>query len=168
MRSAVAAALGLNVFHRQADKLVMCNIAQIANVLHSMLLTEGGRCIRTPAYYAFDLLKAHRGKTALALETSGSSPLGLSISASKKDSELALSFVNPKHDAGFKVNCRLAGVKAAGGSARILQDADFNACNTFDNPNRIVPRDCPAEIEGSSVRIELPPLAVATVLVRLA
>ena len=49
MRSAVAAALGLNVFHRQADKLVMCNIAQTVNVLHSMLLTDEDRCVRTPS-----------------------------------------------------------------------------------------------------------------------
>src|SRR5947209_16675933 len=41
MRSAVAAGLGLNVIHRQADKLVMTNIAQIVNVLHSLLLTDG-------------------------------------------------------------------------------------------------------------------------------
>ena len=31
MRSAVAAGLGLNIFNRQADKLYMCNIAQMVN-----------------------------------------------------------------------------------------------------------------------------------------
>ena len=35
MRSAVAAGLGLNIFNRQADKLYMCNIAQMVNVLQS-------------------------------------------------------------------------------------------------------------------------------------
>jgi alpha-L-arabinofuranosidase len=33
MRSAVAGAMGLNLFQRQADKLFMCNIAQTVNVL---------------------------------------------------------------------------------------------------------------------------------------
>src|SRR5205807_169412 len=41
MRSAVGAGLGLNVFNRHADKLYMCNIAQIVNVLQSVILTEG-------------------------------------------------------------------------------------------------------------------------------
>jgi alpha-N-arabinofuranosidase len=41
MRSAVAAALGMNIFNRQADKLYMCNIAQIVNVLQSVLMTDG-------------------------------------------------------------------------------------------------------------------------------
>jgi alpha-L-arabinofuranosidase len=54
MRSAVAAGLGSNVFNRQADELYMCNIAQIVNVLQSLLLTEGpdgGRCVRTTTYH---------------------------------------------------------------------------------------------------------------------
>ena len=68
MRSAVAAALGLNVFHRQADKLVMCNIAQMVNVLHAILLTEEDKCVRTSTYYAFELAKPHRGKTSVKTE----------------------------------------------------------------------------------------------------
>src|SRR5205085_12589379 len=49
VRSALAAGLGLNIFNRQADKLYMCNIAQIVNVLQSLVLTdgpEGEHCIR--------------------------------------------------------------------------------------------------------------------------
>jgi alpha-N-arabinofuranosidase len=167
MRSAIAAALGLNVFHRQADKLVMCNIAQIVNVLHSMLLTEEKRCIRTPSYYAFQTLKPHCGKTAVRVETEDSSPLGLSVSASRQERELALTVVNPKHDTPMRVSCVLAGSTAAAASARILQDNDYNACNTFDAPDRIVPRDHPVAVDGSRVTLELPPLAVATAIVRL-
>ena len=61
MRSAVAAGLGLNIFNRQADKLYMCNIAQMVNVLQSVLLTdgpEGKDCVRTTTYYAFMLFKS--------------------------------------------------------------------------------------------------------------
>lgn len=168
MRSAIAAALGLTVFHHQADKLVMCNIAQIVNVLHALLLTEEDRCVRTPSYYAFGLLKAHRGKTAVRVETEDSSPLGLSVSASLLGKELALTAVNPKHDVSMRVNCVLAGSTAAAASARILQHDDYNACNTFDAPDRIVPREHPVALDGSRVTLELPPLAIATALVRLA
>jgi alpha-N-arabinofuranosidase len=167
MRSAVAAALGLNVFHRQADKLVMCNIAQIVNVLHCMLLTHEDRCIRTPAYYAFDLLKAHRAKTALRVGNSDTAPLGLSVSASRKERELALTLVNPKHDAGMKVSCALAGVSAGSGKARILHDADFNSCNTFENPDRIVPKDHPVQIRPSEIVADLPPMSIVTVTAEL-
>ena len=61
IRSAVAAGLGLNIFNRQADKLYMCNIAQMVNVLQSLILTdgpEGRNCVRTSNYWAFMLFKA--------------------------------------------------------------------------------------------------------------
>ncbi len=40
LRSAVAAGLGLNLFNRQADKLRMCNVAQMVNVLQSRVRIE--------------------------------------------------------------------------------------------------------------------------------
>ncbi len=74
MRSAVAAGLGLNIFNRQADKLYMCNIAQLINVLQAVLMTdgpEGKNCVRTTSYYAFMQFKPHRGKTAVKVEYDG-------------------------------------------------------------------------------------------------
>jgi alpha-N-arabinofuranosidase len=168
MRSAVAAALGLNVFHRQADKLVMCNIAQTVNVLHAILLTDEDRCIRTSTYYAFELLKAHRGKAAVRVETQDTSSLGPSISASQKGKELVVTFVNPKHDIGVNVNCSLAGAAALSGTARILHDDDFNAYNSFDQPDRLVPREHAVKVERSRIRMELPPLSIATAVLKTA
>ena len=40
MRDAFVAALSLNVFHRHADRIKMANIAQVVNVLQSMILTD--------------------------------------------------------------------------------------------------------------------------------
>ncbi len=168
MRAAVAAAMGLNVFHRQADKLVMCNIAQITNVLHSLLLTENEKCIRTSTYYAFEMMKLHRSKKAIAVETGDDSPLGLSISASRQEQDLVITFVNPKHDAAIKVSAALAGVNAASGKAQVLRHDDFNACNTFDKPNEIVPKSHAIRVEGSKVEVDLPPLSIVTAALRLA
>src|SRR2546430_6459170 len=98
IRAGVATALGLNVFHRQAAKLIMCNIAQMVNVLDSMLLTSGDKCVRTPAYYAFELAKPHRGKTSVKSEPAQDDPLGLSVSASVEGNSLVATLVNPKHD----------------------------------------------------------------------
>ncbi len=168
MRSAVAAALGLNVFHRQTDKLVMGNIAQMVNVLHSLLLTEGDKCIRTPTYYVFDLMKPHRSKTAVRLETRDSSPLGVSVSASRQGKELVLTCVNPKHDAAIAMDCSLSGSAPLGGKARILHHEDWNACNTFDRPDSVAPREHSLSLDRSHIKIELPPLSVVTAVVRLA
>ena len=51
MRDAFVAALSLNVFHRHAERVKMTNIAQIVNVLQSMILTDTkgtGHMVLTP------------------------------------------------------------------------------------------------------------------------
>jgi alpha-L-arabinofuranosidase len=168
MRSAVAAALGLNVFHRQADKLVMGNIAQTVNVLHSLLLTEGEHCVRTTTYYAFDMMKGHRGKKSVKTDTGDSSPLGLSVSASREGKELVLTLANPKTEDGVTVDCALQGGSAAGATARLLHHPDRNAFNGFQSQGAVVPRPMPVSANGQSVKLELPPLSIATVAIRLA
>ena len=171
LRSAVAAGLGLNVFNPQADKLYMCNIAQIVNVLQSLLLTdgpEGERCVRTTTYHAFSLFKPHRGKTAVRTDTPDASPLGLSVSASKGGGQVVLSLVNPRSDADLEIDCTLRGTSARAASAQILHDADLNACNSFDQPDRLLPRAHPVRVEGARLRLDLPRLSVASVTVETA
>jgi alpha-N-arabinofuranosidase len=166
MRSAVAAGLGLNVFNRQCEKLYMCNIAQIANVLQSLLLTdgpEGLHCVRTTTYHAFALFKPHRSNTAVRAEVDGSADSGISVSASKSGNTLVITLVNSRLDADATVNCALKGVRATGGSAQILHDADLNAANTFDNPDRIVPKSVQVNVEAQRIRVNLPRLSIATV-----
>jgi len=168
MRSAVAAALGLNVIHRQAGKLVMTNIAQIVNVLHSLLLTDGPQCVRTTTYYVYQMTKAHLSQTSIAVAVEKPEPVGLSVSASRQGGELTLTLVNPKPDAGMTANCSLAGASARSATARILHDDDLNAANTFATPDRILPRDHKVTAEGSRIVVDLPPLSVVTAAVRLA
>ena len=175
LRSAVAAGLGLNIFNRQADKLYMCNIAQMVNVLQSVLLTdgpEGKNCVRTTTYYAFMLFKPHRGKTAVPVDMGAWSydgpPLydgqpGLSISASRSGSELVVSLVNPRTDADIEVECVLRGARARQGRAQILHDADLNAYNSFDHPDRVVIQPHEVAVEPDRLRIMLPAMSVATV-----
>lgn len=170
MRSGLAAGLGLNLFNRLADKLYMCNIAQIVNVLQSLLITEGPEsesCVRTTTFYAFSLFKAHRAKTAIRVTRMDSGPMQVSASASKGGNELVLSIVNPSPDKDFRVDCSLAGFTAKFGSAEILHDSDLNACNTFDEPNRVVVQKHAIQLSGSRVQIEMPRMSVVTARLRL-
>jgi alpha-N-arabinofuranosidase len=165
MRSAVAAGLGLNLFNRQAEKLYMCNIAQIVNVLQSLLLTDGPQgeqCIRTTTYHAFMLFKPHRTKTSVRVETQSTTPLDLSVSASKSDGQLVVSFVNPRHDADLQIDCRIQGVAEQAGTAQILHDADPNAYNSFDAPNRLTPQSHPIQVDSTGIQLNLPRLSIVT------
>ena len=58
LRDAFVAALSLNVFHKYTDRVKMTNIAQVVNVLQSMILTdqEGtGHMVLTPTYHVFEM-----------------------------------------------------------------------------------------------------------------
>jgi alpha-N-arabinofuranosidase len=140
----------------------------MVNVLHSLLLTDGPRCIRTPTYHVFDMMKAHRSKIALRTETRDRALPGLSVSASRQGKEVVLTFVNPKHDSRMNVICSLSGAAPVSAKARLLHDPDFNACNTFEDPDRIVPRDHRVKVSGSGISLELPPLSIAAVTLQLA
>ena len=55
LRDAIIAALNLNIFMRHADRVRMSNIAQMANVLQAMVLTEGPKMLLTPTYHVYKL-----------------------------------------------------------------------------------------------------------------
>jgi len=71
--------------------------------------------------------------------------------------------VNPFPDQDLEIQCGLLGAMVKDASALLLHDADWNACNSFDAPDRVVPKPHPVRIEGSSVRMDLPQMSVATV-----
>ena len=162
MRDALAAGLALNVFHRQADRLVMCNLAQLVNVLQAPLLAAGDQCVRTPTYYALLLALPHRGSASIRIRQENEG--NVSASASISPSRLTVSLVNP--DAAEAATVTV--VSDAGGneapSGSILHHPDWNAWNSFDDPDRIVPR--PLSVSGTGARwsVELPPCSLATVV----
>ncbi|HYL76188.1 MAG TPA: alpha-L-arabinofuranosidase C-terminal domain-containing protein [Bryobacteraceae bacterium] len=171
MRSAVAAGLGLNIFNRQADKLYMANIAQLVNVLQSILLTdgpEGKHCVRTSTYYAFQLFKPHRSKTAVRVETASSDPLALSMSASKSGGELIVTFVNPSSTADLDVDCALRGFAAKSARAQVLHHTDLNAYNGFDHPDLLTPKPHEVGVEASRLRLTAPALSIITATIQAA
>jgi alpha-N-arabinofuranosidase len=163
----------------------MCNIAQMVNVLQSVLVTdgpEGPRSVRTTTYYAYLLFKGHRAKTALKVETDGPKPADfnpapgqpepppdLSLSASRQGAEMVVSLVNPRPDASMDVECALRGASARRGTAQILHDSDRNAANGFDHPDRVTiqPHQVAVDGAGATFRITLPALSVATVNLEL-
>jgi alpha-N-arabinofuranosidase len=159
MRSGVAAGLGLNLFNRQAAKLHMCNIAQIVNVLQSLLITDGAdgtRCVRTTTYYAFLLFKEHRGNMAVYVENGGKDPLGVSVSATRAAGKLVMSLVNPQDKEEVTAECELQGVTARNATARILHHADRNAAKSLDAPDAITPQPHPARVEAGKLLVDLP------------
>lgn len=167
MRSAIAAGLGLNLFNRQADKLYMCNIAQIMNVLQSLLLTDGPEgkiTVRTTTYHAFMLFKEHRGNTSVVTRNSDSSQQAVSVSASRSTSQsLLVSLVNPSPTQAVTARCTLSGWTGTRATGSILHSENLNDFNSFEQPDKLHPVAFSPRVESGKLIAELPPLSMATI-----
>ena len=171
LRDALVAGLTLDTFNRHADVLVLCNIAQVANVLQAMVLTDGGRMVTTPTYHVFDLYQSHQGGTSYPVEvTCGETrfPTGsgvgrlptLAASATVKGDQLTLSVTNSHARWPVEAVVELGGRTLADVTVATLADEDLTAHNTFDAPARLTPRTAAVEWAG---RHTFPPASVTVV-----
>ena len=175
LRDALVAALTLDIFNRNADKLVMANIAQTVNVLQAMVLTQGEKMITTPTYHVFEMYRWHQG--ARGIEACFEAPPisfatgeekrqlpGLAGSASLKGDLLTLSVVNPHAALPVQSDIEWGGGHVREPTISVLTHNDLTAHNTFDEPQVLTPRTAPWE---ATDRHTFPPASVTVIRARL-
>jgi alpha-L-arabinofuranosidase len=178
MRDALVASLSLDIFNRHADKVVMANIAQLVNCLHSLFLADGPKFLLTPTYHVFDMFTPHMGAQAVRAVFSApsinydrnSKPAsfwGLNGSASVKGKQLTLTVTNPNMSEAHEATINLRGARVSSAVARVLSTKDVHAHNTFENPNAVTPRDAAVKLSGESIAFRFEPASVTRIQVSL-
>lgn len=154
MRDAFVAALSLNIFNKYGERIKMANIAQIANVLQSMVLTRDDKMALTPTYHVFEMYKVHHDAVNLPLdiivdkkEIRGRMIDMLSVSASKKDDIMYVTIANIDLEKDCDIELNFAGTKMKSVTGRILTSPNIADHNTFENPDRVKP----AEFKGAKI-----------------
>lgn len=147
MRDAFVAALSLNIFNKYTDRVQMANIAQIANVLQSMVLTKGNKMLLTPTYHVFEMYKVHQDATYLPLdittetrEIRGRNVQNVSVSASKKGDAINITLANIDLEKAQEITIDLSDYKVKNVSGRILTSKQITGHNTFENPDLVKPQ----------------------------
>ena len=174
MRDAMVAALTLNVFQRHTARVRMANIAQVANVLQSMVLTRGSEMVLTPTYYLFKMYIPHQNARPVPatvetqrIDVRDNRSVGmLQASASRKDGKTTISLANVSLDEPMEVEIEtgIKGVKVIDGS--ILGAKSINAYNDFGKPEEVTLRAFEgAKAKGSTLRLTLPAASIVTVTV---
>ena len=132
LRDAMVAALMLNVFHKYTDRVRMCNIAQVVNVLQSMILTDQkgtGHMVLTPTYHVFEMYRPFQEATFLPITlkcdsiktTEGKTMPLLSASAARtQQGNIVLALANTSLKDAQTPDIALQGTKAKGVSGRVL------------------------------------------------
>ncbi len=147
MRDAFVAALSLNVFHKYTDRVQMTNIAQIVNVLQSMILTKDDKMVLTPTYHVFNMYQVHQDATHLPLDIMCDTKVVreknvpmVSASASKdKNGVVHISLANVDPDGDRVINIDLGDTKFKSASGLILTAKNITDHNTFENSNIVAP-----------------------------
>ena len=145
MRDALVAAVSLNIFNRHCDRVKMACIAQMVNVLQSVILTEGKKMLLTPTYHVFHMYKRHQGADLVESSLSGEQNVGeedyevpaLQESVSvQKDGSVLVTLANLSVEEDFPVELMLTEKKPESVKAAILT-GEMHACNTFDQPETV-------------------------------
>ena len=140
MRDAVVSALTLNIFNNHAEKLLMANVAQLCNNLHTLFLAGGEHCITTPTYHVFKMYKEHQGAECLRVLWDKSDML--SISASRKCGKILLTVANLSLDEEVKLDIEMLGASLADAAhVTVLCAEDVRMHNTFDRPDAVKPTE---------------------------
>ena len=182
LRDAFVAALSLNVFHRHTDRVKMANIAQVVNVLQSMILTDQkgtGHMVLTPTYHVFQMYTPFQEATFLPIDLESETmrvpydyfkpmdeskekgyrtlPL-LSASAAKaQDGSIVVALTNVSLDKAQTIDIALEGCSAKTVSGRILTAKSVADFNDFDNPQRVAPADFKdAKLKKGVLTVKLP------------
>ena len=177
MRDAMVAALSLNVFHKYADRLKMANIAQIANVLQSMVLTQDDKMVLTPTYHIFKMYVPHQGGNYIPLEID--SPVMtvdserkefqrqvpmISATATEKDGITTISIANTSLEDKAKINIPLSQLNVNKIDKGIILKSDNIAdYNDFNDPEKVKPQEFKsAIINKGNLEIEMPKSSIIT------
>ncbi len=172
MRDALVASLTFDIFHKYTDRLKMANIAQIVNVLQSMILTKDKEMILTPTYYAFKMYKVHQDATYLPLDITCDTvnvrgdrrvPMVSATASKNKNGEIHISLSNIDVNNAQEVTVNLEGTNAKKAIGEILTSANITDYNSFEKPNTIslVPFN-DVKVSKGIMKIKLPAKSIVT------
>ena len=179
MRDAFVAALTLNIFHRHVDRVKMANIAQVVNVLQSMILTDmkgNGHMVLTPTYHVFRMYQPFQDATALPLEISCDSikvrenqtiPTIFSSAAKTKDNSIVVSLANISLDKSQDVNIASDLSTINNITGEILKCKNISDYNDFEHPQTITPhvfKDM--KIKKNIIKIKIPAKSIVVLNIK--
>ena len=170
MRDAMIAGVTLNIFNNHADRVRMANLAQIVNVLQSVILTNKEKIILTPTYHVMEMYNVHQNAELIPITLMnnvnyvlGNESLpAISASASKDSAgNVHVSLVNIDPDKTNTITVKFDGAAYKKVSGRILYSPKVQDHNSFDDPDKIKPAAFNgAGLKGNELQVKLPPASV--------
>jgi alpha-N-arabinofuranosidase len=175
LRDAVIAGLTLNVFQNHADRVRMANLAQMVNVLQSLVLTDGEKLLLTPTYHVFDLYQAHQAATLLPAQVTAPDyelrdirVPSLSASASRAaDGSTTVTVVNLDPERDARIELRIEGGEVGSATGRVVTAGRMDARPQFGQPDPLAPVPLRgARVQHGTVSFTAPSKSVVALTLR--
>ncbi len=176
LRDAMVAALTLNVFHKYTGRIQMANIAQIANVLQSMILTKDDKMVLTPTYHVFHMYKVHQDAVCIPLDIRCERRVvrddrivpTLSATASRDgEGVVHISLANIDLEHTCDVDIDLGDVTGKSVTGTILTAAGIADHNSFEQPDVVKPEAFGgARLAKGMLKVSLPAKSIVTLSIR--
>jgi len=169
LRDAITAAINLNIFNQNADRVKVANLAQMVNVLQSVILTKDDKMVLTPTYHVFRMFKVHQEAQLLNLDlncedyTFGDKKIpAISASASiDKAGKIHISLANLNPHKDIIITCPIIGNNYSKVTGEILTAGEMTAFNSFEKPENVKPvsfNGC--KLNGGILTITMPSKSV--------
>jgi len=176
VRDALVAGINLNIFNQHSDIVTMANIAQLINVLQSVILTDGDKMILTPTYHVFNMYKYHQDATLIesfvetekiGVEKNFTVPNLQQSASMAKDGTVTVTIANLSADTAYTIDSIINGLSPATVTSEILTGA-INDHNTFENPNKVTPTCFNSNItlNANGMTFEIPQCSVVRISVK--
>lgn len=176
LRDAFVAALTLDIFHKYTDRIKMTNIAQIANVLQSMILTKDDKMVLTPTYHVFEMYKVHQDATYLPMDLQCERkivrddrivPMVSATASRDKNGVIHISLSNVDLEESQDITLSLNDVQVQSVSGRILTAKNVDDYNSFEHPDVVSPKDFKGEkTTKNGLKINLPAKSIVVLEVK--
>jgi alpha-N-arabinofuranosidase len=174
LRDALVAATNFHIFMRHADRVRMANIAQMVNVLQSMIRTDGSRMVLTPTYYAFLMYRPFQGATALPVKVSTPNYTiateavpAIDVTAARSaDNATYVALINadPNQPADVGLSLSGAGRRVTG---QLLTGAKMDSRNDFGQPEQVRPVPFSGtRWSGGTLNISMPAKSVVVLTIK--
>lgn len=174
MRDALIAGITLNIFNKHSDRVKMANLAQIVNVLQSVILTDGADMILTPTYHVFDMYKYHQDAmlvdSSIETETIGVEDewqvpnLTESVSVAE-DGAVHITLTNLSLDKDYEIRTILTDYQVNEVKGEIVH-GEMHEMNTFETPDQVRVKNLTKWKTAEGIKFTIPKCSVLHLEVR--
>ncbi len=175
LRDALTAAIHLNIFNQHADRVKVANLAQMVNVLQSVILTKDDKMVLTPTYHVFRMYRVHQEAQLLNTDLicedytfNNRSVPAISASASvDKDGKVHISLANLNPNKEISITCPVIGNNFKNVTGEVLTASEMSTHNTFEEPDLVKPVSFNGfNLKENILTVTMPPKSVVVLEMR--